>query len=98
VGPEHPQPAGRGHPVRALGQGERLAEEQFGPGQVAGGVPGPPAGGQAPGPGGRVFGGQRAVLGELGRLRELAAEVGRPRADLQGGRPGARSTSSRASA
>ena len=47
---------------------------------------------QAPGPGRRIHRGQRAVLGELGGLPEPAAEVRRPRADLQGGRarrPGA---------
>ena len=90
VRPEHPEPPGGGHPVRALGEGERLAEQQFGPGQVAGRVPGPAAGRQAPGPGGRVVRGQRAVLGELGGLRELAAEVRRPGADLQRGRAGRR--------
>ncbi len=51
-------------------------------------MPGPAADRQAPGPGGRVFRGQRAIVGELGGLRELAAKVGRPGTDLQGGRPG----------
>ena len=82
MGSEHPQPPGGGDPVRALGEGERLAEEQFGLGQVAGGVPGPAADRQAPGPGGGVFRRERAVLGELDGLGELAAEVGGPGADF----------------
>ena len=92
VGPEHPQPRGGGHPVRALGERERLTEQLLGLGQVTRGVVGPAADRQAPGPGHRIRRGQRSVLGELGGLPEAAAEVGRPRSDLQRGRarhPGA---------
>ena len=92
MSPEHAQPRGRGHPVRALGERERLTEEPLGPVQVPRGMVGPAPDRQAPGPGDRIRRGQRAVLGELGGLPEAAAEVRRPRTDLQGGRaryPGA---------
>ena len=100
VRPQHPEPPGGGHPVRALGERERLAEQQLGPGQVAGRVVGAAAGRQAPGPGRRVVRGERPVLGELGGLGEVAAEVRRPRADLERRRASraARSTSANASA
>ena len=88
VSPEHAQPRGGGHPVGSLGQGEGLAEQQLGLGQVTGGVPGPAADGQAAGPDGRIGRGQCAVRGELRGLGEAAVEVAGPRADLQGGGAG----------
>ena len=90
MGPQHPQPPGGGHPVRPLGQRERLTEQQLGLGQIARGVLGAAADRQAPGPGRRVRRGERAVLGELGGLGEIAAEIRRPGADLQRGRAGGR--------
>ena len=50
---QHAQPGGRGHPVRALGQRHRLAQQQLRLVQVAGRVVDAAAGGQAASPVGR---------------------------------------------
>jgi hypothetical protein len=85
VGSQHPEPSGRGHPVRALGERERLTEQQLRLGHVTGGVAGAAADRQAPRPGCGVGGAERTVVRELPGLREAAIEIGRPRTVASGG-------------